>query len=174
MIYVGRMLPGGKVAGMEGVHRAPRREPGSGVLIGLDKSSGELSGIAADLKQLADAHKIPLAADYSADITPAGYLPPPAFPARWTHIGIATAWPDTPAEAIGLDDLIELTDLMEHYLDAAQTARYLDGLSAEHFHYTEIVSLPGVGNLPRPAKNIAAHGGLIAAGACRNLRRERS
>ncbi len=55
MIYVGRLLPGGRVPGMEGVHRAPRREPGSGVLVGLDKSSGELSGVAADLKQLADA-----------------------------------------------------------------------------------------------------------------------
>ncbi len=68
MIYVGRMLPGGTVPGMEGVHRAPRRELGSGVLVGLDKSSGELSGFAADLKQLADANKIPLATDYSADI----------------------------------------------------------------------------------------------------------
>jgi putative aminopeptidase len=113
MIYVGRMLPGGKVAGMEGVHRAPRREPGSGVLTGLDKSSGELSGIAADLKQLADAHKLPLAADYSADITPAGYLAPAAFPARSTHIGIATAWPDTPAEAINQADLKSLIALLQ-------------------------------------------------------------
>ena len=38
MIYVGRLLPGGRVPGMEGVHRAPRREPGSGVLVGLDQS----------------------------------------------------------------------------------------------------------------------------------------
>jgi putative aminopeptidase len=145
MIYVGRLVPGGKVPGLEGVHRAPRREPGSGVLIGLDKSSGELSGIAADLKQLADANKIPLATDYSADITPAGYLPPPAFPPSWTHVGIATAWPDTPAESIGLDDLKELPDLMEHYLEAVQATRYLDGIHADHF--TEIISPPGVGNL---------------------------
>jgi putative aminopeptidase FrvX len=116
MIYVGRLVPGGKVPGMEGVHRAPRREPGSGVLIGLDKSSGELSGIASDLKQLADANKIPLATDYSADITPAGYLPPPAFPAKLTHIGIATAWSDTPAEVMNSADFSALANLLCLYV----------------------------------------------------------
>ncbi len=101
---------------MEGVHRAPRREPGGGVLVGLDKSSGELSGIAGDLKQLADANKIPFATDYSADITPAGYLPPPTSPATWTHIGIATAWPDTPAESIKGSDEEALTHVLRLYL----------------------------------------------------------
>jgi putative aminopeptidase len=115
MLYVGRMLPGGNVAGMEGVHRAPRREPGSGVLIGLDKSSGELSGLAADLKQIADANKIPLATDYSAAITPQGYLPPPAFPAKSAHIGIPTAWPDTPAESLDSADLANLRVLLKIY-----------------------------------------------------------
>ncbi len=150
MIYVGRLVPGGKVPGMEGVHRAPRREPGSGVLVGLDKSSGELSGVAADLKQLADANKIPLAADYSADITPAGYLPPPALPARWTHIGIATSWPDTPAETISLDDLKKLRDLMEHHLDVPFA---LDGLRGDS--YKQIISLlpPPPATPPRPRRS---------------------
>jgi putative aminopeptidase len=124
MIYVGRMLSGGRVAGMEGVHRAPRREPGSGVLIGLDKSSGELSGIAADLKQLSDSHKIPLATDYSADVTPAGYAAPPTFPGRWTHIGIATAWTDTPAELISVGDLESLISLLEWYCPAMPLHSY--------------------------------------------------
>ena len=116
MIYVGRLLPGGKVPGMEGVHRAPRREPGSGVLIGLDKSSGELSGMALDLKQLADAKKIPLTTDYSADIAPTGYLPPPTFPAKWAHIGIATAWPDTPAEIGNYFDAFDIVRLLAQYI----------------------------------------------------------
>jgi putative aminopeptidase len=119
LLYVGRMLPGGNVPGMQGVHRAPRREIGSGVLVGLDKSSGELSGMAADLKQLADANKIPLTTDYSADIAPAGYLPPPAFPAKWTHIGIATSWPDTPAEVMDRADLMSLANLLDIYVDGA-------------------------------------------------------
>ena len=116
MIYVGRLLPGGGVSGMEGVHRAPRREPRSGVLVGLDKSGSELSGMAGDLKQLADAGKIPLSVDYSADITPTSYLPPPAFPAKWAHIAIATAWPDTPAETGDLIDAVNIIRLLAKYL----------------------------------------------------------
>jgi putative aminopeptidase len=117
LIYVGRMLAGRNVPGMQGVHRAPRREPGSGVLVGLDKSSGELSGIAADLKKIGDAHKIAFAVDYSADIGPAGYLPSPTFPAAWTHIGIATSWPDTPAEVVDRADFVSLANLLNVYLN---------------------------------------------------------
>ncbi|MGA8767898.1 MAG: M20/M25/M40 family metallo-hydrolase, partial [Candidatus Acidiferrales bacterium] len=121
MIYVGPMLPGGNVPGMEGVHRAPRRETGSGVLVGLDKSSGELSGFAVDLKKLADANKIPFATDYSGDITPKGYLSSPAFPAQWIHIGIATAWPDTPAEAVSSTDLMSLDQFLDEYASGPRT-----------------------------------------------------
>ena len=35
MIYVGRLLPGGPIPEMETLHRAPRREPGGGVLVGV-------------------------------------------------------------------------------------------------------------------------------------------
>jgi putative aminopeptidase FrvX len=150
MIYVGRMLPGGNVPGMQGVHRAPRRETGSGVLIGLDQTGAMLSGFAADLKQVADSHEILFAADYSGPLVPPSYLPVPAFPEKSVHIGIATAWPDTPAEAIGVDDLNKLPDLMEHYLDAAQTIRYLDGLGGDRF--AEILSLAVPGNPPRPQR----------------------
>jgi putative aminopeptidase len=116
MIYVGRMLPGGNVPGMQGVHRAPRREPGSGIFVGLSQTAGELSGLAADLKRLADTNKIPFATDYSADITPAGYLPPVGFPAEWVHIGIAIGWPDTPAETIDRLDFVALPNLLCPYV----------------------------------------------------------
>ena len=118
MIYVGRLLSGGRVPGMEGVHRAPRRELGSGVLVGLEQTSGEPSGIAADLRRLADANKIPFRTDYSAAVAPDG---PPAFPARWAHIGIAVAWPDTPAQMIS-DDLEDLADLLELYAQGTSAA----------------------------------------------------
>jgi putative aminopeptidase len=116
MIYVGQMLRGGNVPAMEGVHRAPRREPGSGVLIGLDKSSGELSGMAADVKQIADANKIPLASDYSAALLAPTDLSPPAFPEKWVHLGIATAWPDTPAQTVDFSDATKMLDLLADYL----------------------------------------------------------
>ena len=119
MIYVGRLLPGGLVAGMEGVHRAPRREPGSGVLLGLDETNGSLMGLAADLKQSADATKIPLVTDYSAGLIPASYFPAPPFPAKWAHIGIATAWHDTPAEIIDDGDLSQLEQLLMNYAQNA-------------------------------------------------------
>jgi putative aminopeptidase len=115
MIYVGRLLPGGPVAGIENVHRAPRREPGSGVLVGLEKTDGFAPGLASELKQLADANKIPFETDYSADVIPRSYLPPPPFPAKWAHIGIATAWPDTPAEMLDSSDLADLVHLLELY-----------------------------------------------------------
>ncbi|HUJ30975.1 MAG TPA: M20/M25/M40 family metallo-hydrolase [Candidatus Acidoferrum sp.] len=116
MIYVGRLLPGGPIPGAEGMHRAPRREPGSGVLVGLTQTDGQLEGFAADLKQLADANKIPLATDYSSGIVPPSYLAAPSFPAKWTHIGIATAWPDTPAELIDWKDQSHLMNLLDLYL----------------------------------------------------------
>ena len=115
MIYVGRLLPGGPVAGAENIHRAPRREPGSGVLIGLEKTDGKVEGLAAELKQLADKNKIPVETDYSADIIPRSYLPPPPFPAKWAHIGIAADWPDTPVETLDSLDLEHLVNLLEFY-----------------------------------------------------------
>ncbi|MGB9067007.1 MAG: M20/M25/M40 family metallo-hydrolase [Candidatus Acidiferrales bacterium] len=116
MIYVGEMLRGGNVPAMEGVHHAPRREPGSGVLIGLDTSTGELSGLAAELKQIADANNIPLASDYSAALIAPADPPPPAFPAKWVHLGIATAWPDTPAQTVDFSDAAKVLDLVADYL----------------------------------------------------------
>src|SRR5271170_7035092 len=98
MIYVGRLLPGGPIPEMETMHRAPRREPGRGVMVGGEKTDGSLSGFAAELKQLADANKIPLASHYSANILPRSDLPMPPLPPKWAHIGIATSWTDTPAE----------------------------------------------------------------------------
>jgi putative aminopeptidase FrvX len=120
MIYVGRLLPGGPVAGVETIHRAPRREPGSGVLLGMENTDGLAGGLAVELKQLADANKIPFDTDYSAGIIPRGYLPPPTFPAKWVHIGIATDWADTPAETVASQDLLELEGMLALYLKAPQ------------------------------------------------------
>jgi putative aminopeptidase FrvX len=115
MIYVGRLLPGGPIAGAENMHRAPRREPGSGVLVGVPQTDGELGGFSSELKKLADANNIPSAVDYSADLIPRSYLPPPAYPAKWAHLGIAAAWPDTPAETISSADMQALLSLLGEY-----------------------------------------------------------
>jgi putative aminopeptidase FrvX len=116
MIYVGRLLSGGTVPGMQGVHRAPRREPGSGVLVSSDQTSGALTGLAADLNQLAGANKIPFAMDYSRSLIAPSDLSSASLPTKWVHLGIANAWPDTPAETIDRSDLNSLIGLLHQYL----------------------------------------------------------
>jgi putative aminopeptidase FrvX len=125
LIYVGRLLSGGAVPGMEGVHRAPRRELGSGVLLGMGQTSGTPVGLGADLKKLADMNRIPMETDYSAGVIPASYLQQTTFPSKWVHVGIATAWADTPAEAVDSGDLQTLEQMLQLYVQGviAQTGQ---------------------------------------------------
>jgi putative aminopeptidase len=129
MIYVGRLLPGGPIPETPTLHRAPRREPGGGVLIAAEKTEGALSPFSSELKRIADAQKIPFAADYSAGIVPSSYLALPGFPTAWAHLAIATAWPDTPAETISSSDLGELTVFLAAYIAGSGG----DGPKAETF-----------------------------------------
>ena len=121
MIYIGRLLPGGPIPDMPTMRHAPRREPGSGVLIGVEKTDGALTTFGSQLKQLADSAKIIFASDYSANLLPNSYLAMPALPANWAHLAIATAWPDTPAEMIDSRDLKNLTQLLSRYLQGSES-----------------------------------------------------
>ncbi len=121
MIFVGRLVSGGPIAGTQALKRAPRREPGSGVLLGMPETGESLTGFAADLKKLADQNKILFTTDYSAPLVPAGYLPSPALPVRWAHLGIATAWSLTPAEMIDSSELSSLFSLLEAYTQGTST-----------------------------------------------------
>src|SRR5580658_565966 len=118
MIYVGRLTAGGVVPGMQTVRRAPRQEMGSGVLIGLTQVGETVVDFPAEIKQTAELNKIPVVADFSAPLLPQSYLPSSELPGRWAHIGIATAWPSTPAEMIDESDLSRLADLIEAYVGA--------------------------------------------------------
>jgi putative aminopeptidase FrvX len=124
MIYVGRLLPGGSLPEMETLHRAPRRELGDGVLVGVQQTDGSLPAFATELKQLADSNKISFASDYSANILPKSYLPMPALPAKWAHLAIATSWTDTPAETIDSSDFQHLEDLLNVYVAAPRNGGY--------------------------------------------------
>ena len=119
MIYVGRLLPGGPVAGMEGVRRAPRRVPGSGILISMEETNGTPAGLSAELKQLADSNKIPINTDFSAALLPRSYLASPSIPAKSAHVGIATDWSSTPAELIDTADLTNLENLLQLYVQGS-------------------------------------------------------
>jgi len=142
MIYAGRLLPGGPVPGAENIHRAPRRELGSGVLLGLSQTDGQIEGLAAELKQLADQNKIPFANDYSSAIIPPSYVAAPSFPAKWAHIGIATAWPDTPAEMIEETDLRLLATLLKHYVTGAWAGGSGASGTTDHSSYAVHQRLP--------------------------------
>jgi putative aminopeptidase FrvX len=122
MIYVGRLLPGGPIPDMPTMRHAPRREPGSGVLVGVEKADGALTTFGSQLKQLADSAKIAFATDYSANLLPNSYLPMPALPANWAHVAIATAWPDTPAEMIDAHDLQGLAQFLAGYIQGSQAS----------------------------------------------------
>ncbi|MFY9729541.1 MAG: M20/M25/M40 family metallo-hydrolase [Candidatus Acidiferrales bacterium] len=119
MIYVGRLFAGGPVTGAENLRRAPRKEPGSGVLFAGEEAKAAPNGFAAELKQLADTSKIPFVADYSAPVIPPSYLPPPQMPAKSAHLGVATAWADTPAETINAADFDNLVKLLADYTQAS-------------------------------------------------------
>lgn len=121
LIYVGRLTASPPNPAEPSLHRAPRHEAGSGVLVGDQSSSDEISGLAATLKQLANQNKIPFVKDYSAPLMPRSYLANPAMPAKTVHLGIATAWPDTPAETISTRDLANLTNLLEAYAQGSVT-----------------------------------------------------
>ncbi|HTS12959.1 MAG TPA: M20/M25/M40 family metallo-hydrolase [Candidatus Limnocylindrales bacterium] len=134
MVYVGRLLPGGPIPGAEGMHRAPRREPGSGVLVGMSQTDGSLEGLAAELKQLADSNQIPFASDYSSGIAPPSYLAAPSFPPKWAHLGVATAWPDTPAETLSAKDLGALGRLVGLYVGASTPSGSGGGMASGEEH----------------------------------------
>jgi putative aminopeptidase FrvX len=132
MIYVGRLLPGGPIPETPTMHRAPRREPGSGVLIGAEKTDGALTAFGSRLKQIADDSKIPFTADYSAGILPASYMTMPGLPADWAHIAIAASWPDTPAETIASSDLENLAVFLVHYIGFSPSETSSDYLGGDN------------------------------------------
>ncbi len=119
LVYVGPLTPGGPIPEMTTMHRAPRRETGSGVLIGVEKTDGTLSPFGLQLKQLASGAQINFATDFSGNILPSSYLPLPALPATWAHIGIATAWPDTPITQVDVHDLESLTQFLSVYMQGS-------------------------------------------------------
>ncbi|MGH9711049.1 MAG: M20/M25/M40 family metallo-hydrolase, partial [Candidatus Acidiferrales bacterium] len=120
-IYVGRLTASPPISTEPTLHRGPRRDMGSGVLVGEQDPNAKFSELTADLKRVADENKIPIEEDYSAALMPRSYLPTPKAPARTAHLAIATAWPSTPAEMISSTDLDGLTDLLQAYLQGSIT-----------------------------------------------------
>ncbi len=111
----------------------PSKHPGSGVLLVSPNPQSPLSGLPAELQQLASSHGIPISTDFSISPQPPGYLPNPPLPASFAHLAIATAWPATPAAMIDSGDLAHLTELLELYSDGAFSAPVLTPLPQPSF-----------------------------------------
>lgn len=118
LLYVGRLTPAPAAPRFaanpgNGEAKRPSREPGSGVLIADSESENAL---ATELKQLAQQNNFSLTPDFSAPLLPRSYTPPPPLPERTVHLGIATAFPSTPAETIDGKDLSKLVALLGSYI----------------------------------------------------------
>ena len=124
LIYVGRLTRepiSPRASGTESETPAPARKPGSGVLI-AETAEQTPSALGGELQQLAGHNNIPVASDYSAPLLPRGYLPQPPLPLRWVHLGVATAWPSTPAEYLDAQDVSQLAALLVTYLQGSGTS----------------------------------------------------
>jgi putative aminopeptidase len=118
LVYVGRLLArraSPRSAEAQSPPRRPRSASGSGVVIGSADPETKLSGLPLELMQLAEAHNLRLAVDFSAPLPRSRYSLGPVLSERFAHLGIPTQWPVTPAEFIDTGDVRELVALLELY-----------------------------------------------------------
>lgn len=117
VIYIGRLIRATAAPGSREAAPAFKESPGSGVLIASEKPESELTGFAAELKQLAAQINIPLKTDYSAPLLPrGGYMLQSKMPERSVHLAVATSWPATPGEVLQGKDVLATISLLETYL----------------------------------------------------------
>lgn len=89
---------------------------GEGVLLGVDDSKAELSGIAARFRDIAVERKIPIKVVSAAKPRIASYAKGSEFPGQFVQLGVSTRWPATPAEALSYEDVLHLEQLLQGYL----------------------------------------------------------
>jgi putative aminopeptidase FrvX len=107
LIYLGRALPPAKIA-------EAAKEPGSGLV--LAGSEATPNALAADLMKIATATHIQLSREVAAPLIGRGYGIPIALPDRVAHLAVPMKWPMTPAETLDFHDLLQLSALLQTYL----------------------------------------------------------
>ncbi len=117
VIYVGRLTPPRPVPGAAAV--VNRTVLGKGILMGVADASAPLSGLATELKKIADEAHLPLTPQLTAPPRTTGNVKPTAFPQRFAQLGVATLFPVTPAETLNIGDVGALTELLYRYVTGA-------------------------------------------------------
>jgi putative aminopeptidase len=117
LIYVGRIMP----PRIDESKPAPATTHeaitlGSGVLIGVSDPSAALSGLAAELKKIADSHNVKIQLVTAAPPAMTAYAKATPLPARFAHLGVASLYPVTPAETISSGDVSALQTLLYRYI----------------------------------------------------------
>lgn len=140
LIYVGRLIRGAPAAraveggaGERSASSTFAQQPGKGVLVGVADVRADLTGLAAELKDLAVKNSIPWNADFSAPVTAQnrrGGSSRSGLPSRWVHLAVATGWPSTPAEFLDAHDLGALVELLESYLQSQSSKVETSGAKA--------------------------------------------
>jgi putative aminopeptidase len=131
LIYVGRLQraaapPAGNAQGAQREALGFKQPTGSGVLIASEKPDADLAGLASELKERAGQSKISVATDFSAPLLPrGGSMAQAKLPERTVHLAIATAWPSTPAEILNISDLLDVSGLLQLYLQGSTAPPFL-------------------------------------------------
>ena len=129
LIYVGRIMPP-RIDELKAATAATREAitPGNGVLIGVSDHADALSGLAAELKNIADGHNLRIQPVVAALPAMAGYGKATPLPARFAHLSVPTLYPVTPAEIISSADVFALQTLLYRYITGKDVRELQAGL----------------------------------------------
>ena len=130
LIYVGRITPSRLDASKLATdHTHEGMTPGNGVLIGVSDASAELSGLAAELKKIADNHNVKIQSVTAAPPAMTNYAKATPLPARFAHLSVATLCPVTPGETISMGDVSALQTLLYRYIAGKDVPRLEGGMA---------------------------------------------
>jgi putative aminopeptidase len=139
LIYVGRIMPLRIEESKPGA--TPTHEaipPGGGVLIGVSDPSAALSGLAAELKKIADSHNLKTQPITAAPPAMISYAKATPLPAHFAHLGVASLYPVTPAETINSADVSALQTLLYRYIAGKDAPGSGGSISSSRDHVDDL------------------------------------
>ncbi len=114
MIYVGRIAA---KASPDAKTKPETQKPGDAILLGASESAaGEGTGLADELKALAEKTKLVASVVVANPPHISGYAKASSFPERFVQLGVPDLWPVTPAESVAWRDEKKLDELIVQYV----------------------------------------------------------